>query len=248
MRSRISITLVAVTLILSSSVARAQKSNKFEDAQQRAQDAARIITLLGILPESDLPRELVDRAQAIAVFPKVTKQTALLTSLTQGFGVISARTESGWTMPAFYRFAGGSWANPFGKSETTGLVLLFMSKDAIAWLEKGGIELKDEKRAIEGPVGALNDEQRKQLEGAHLVAYAYFNGKLSGKTFDSSFWKTFVLNPDNNINSPLYGMKGRDVLAGVKIDAKLVIPATIPTYTEALHKYYSATKTSAANQ
>jgi lipid-binding SYLF domain-containing protein len=240
-------TLIAIFLILTSSAAWAQKPNKFEDAQQRAQDAARIVTLLGVLPDSDLPKELVDSAHAIGVFPKVTKETMMFSSLTQGYGVISARTETGWTMPAFYEFAGGGYGNPFAKAETNGLVLLFMTKDALSWFEKGGVKLKNEKKAIEGPVGVISDEQRKEIEGAQILAYAYYNGRLSGKAFGKSFWKSFLLNPDNNINTPLYGMKGREVLAGKKIADTVAIPSTIPTFTEALDKYYSAKKTSASN-
>ena len=240
-------TLVAIFLVLTAPVARAQKPNKFEDAQERAQDAARIVTLLGVMPSSDLPKELIDRAHAIGVFPKVVKDSMMFTSFTQGYGVISARTESGWTMPAFYEFYGGGYGSPFAKTEIHSIVLLFMTKDAVSWFEEGGVKLRNEKKAIEGPIGTISDEQRKEIAGAQILAYAYFNGRLSGKAFGKSFWKKFNLNPDNNINTPLYGMKGREILAGRKIDEKQAIPATIPAYMEALVKYYSATKTSAAN-
>lgn len=239
--------LIAGFLALTSGVVFAQKPNKFEDAQQRSRDAARIVTLLGILPESDLPRELVDRAQAIGIFPKVTKETAMFTSVTQGYGVISARTEAGWTMPAFYQFSGGGYGSPFAETETNAIVLLFMTKDALSWFEEGGVKLRNEKKAIEGPVGGISDAQRKEIEGAQILAYAYYNGRLSGRAFGKSFWKKFLLNPDNKINTPLYGMKGREVLAGKKIDDTVAIPATIPTFTEALNKYYSAKTTSASN-
>ena len=221
-------------------VVSAQKPNKFEDAQQRSQDAAMIITTLAVLPDSDLPKELAERALAIGVFPKVKKETMMFGSFSQGYGVISARTENGWTMPAFYEFSGGGYGSPFSGAEINGIVMLFMKKDAVSWFEKGGVKLRGDKKAIEGPVGVITDEQRKELEGAQILAYAYYNGRLSGKSFGKSFWKTFLLNPDNKINTPLYGLKGREVLAGTKIGDKPEIPASIPKYTEALQKYYSA--------
>ena len=234
-------------LILNSVATRAQKPNKFEDAQERSKDAAKIITLLGVLPDSELPKELVEKAHAIGVFPKVTKETAMFSSITQGYGVISARKEDGWTLPAFYRFSGGGYGNPFAKAETNGIVLLFMTKEAVGWFEKGGVPLKNEKKAIEGPVGPLTDEKRKEIEGAQILAYAYYNGSLSGKAFGKSFWKSFLLNPDNKINTPLYGMKGREVLAGTKIEKTESIPTGIPVFKEALEKYYGVTKISASN-
>jgi lipid-binding SYLF domain-containing protein len=239
--------ILGALLISSSVVAHAQKPNKFEDAQERSQDAGRLITLLGVLPESDLPKELVDRAHAIGVFPKVTKESALFSSMTQGYGVISARTESGWTLPAFYQFSGGGYGNPFAKTETNGVVLLFMTKEAVSWFEKGGVPLKNEKKAIEGPVGVISEQQRKDIEGAQILAYGYYNGRLSGKAFGKSFWKSFLLNPDNKINLPLYGMKGREVLAGGKIASTASIPPGIPVFRDALEKYYASAKTAASN-
>ena len=246
MRLRIFTTLIA-GLLTWTFVVSAQKPNKFEDAQQRSEDAGRIMSLLAVLPEADLPKEIADRAQAIAVFPKVKKETMLFGSFSQGYGVISARTEAGWTMPAFYEFSGGGYGSPFAGAEINGIMMLFMTKDAIGWFEKGGVKLRGNKNAIEGPVGTISDEQRKELEGAHILAYAYYNGRLSGRAFGKGFWKTFILNPDNKINTPLYGMKGREVLAGKKIESPVEIPAAIPKFTEALDKYYGVAKTTASN-
>jgi len=242
---RLCFSLLAVFLTLTAVVS-AQKSNDFEDAQGRAQDAARIITLLGELPENNLPKELVDRAHAIAVFPTVRKDSAMFATMSQGYGVISARTETGWTMPAFYQFFGGGFGSS-EKAETNAILMLFMTKDAVSWFEKGGVKLKDEKKAVAGPIGQINDAQRKEIEGAQILAYAFYNGKLTGQTFGKSFWKKFVLDPDNNINTPLYGLKGREILAGKRIGDAAPIPSTIPAFTDALQKYYAAPKNSAAN-
>lgn len=226
---------LGLLLVLLSAPASAQ--NKFPDAIERSGDAGRIIDLLTVVPDSGFPRELIEKAKAVGVFPKVEKQTALFTQITQGYGVISARGEGGWTAPAFYQFVGSGYGNPFAKNETYGVIFLFMTADAVAAFEKGGVKLKGERKALAGPVGDLTDEQRKEIEGAHILAYAYYNGKLRGMTFGKSFWKNFVLNPDNNINKPLYGMKGREVLAGRKVDAA-ALPAGIPAYREALQKHY----------
>ena len=101
--------------------------------------------------------------------------------------------------------------------------------------------MKGQKKALAGPVGTLTDEQRKEMEGAHILAYAYYNGKLKGTEFGKTFWKNFALNPDNKINKPLYGVKGREVLAGKKVDTAL-LPTGIPAYQAALQKYYGTTK------
>lgn len=226
-----------------SSSAAAQKStaNKFPNAIERSGDAGRIISLLSLVPDSGFPEELMNKAEAIGVFPKVRREIAFFTHVHQGYGVISARSENGWTMPAFYDFSGGGYGNPFAKQESNSVILLFMTKDAVASFEKGGVKLKGERKAIAGPVGTITDEQKKELAGAQILAYSYYNGKLNGNAFGKGFFSNFLLNPDNKINTPLYGMKGREVLAGKKVDITR-LPVGMSAFQEALQKYHSAVK------
>lgn len=227
-------------LNLVSSVALAQKvdAQKFRHATSRSEDASRIISTLAAAPQMTIPREIMEKAEAIAVFPKVTRQTALFMHASKGYGVISARQSNGWTLPAFYQFGGGGYGNPFSDSDAHAVIVLFMSKEALAWFEKGAVAFREESKAIEGPVGTISAEQRKELEQAHVLAYAYLNGRLNGKAFNSSFWKAFGLNPDNNINKPVYGIKGREVLAGKQIDTAKVLSG-LSSFSDALTKHYS---------
>ena len=222
-------------------LAPARAENKFTDAIARSQSAGRIIASLALVPESGFPKELLDKAQAVGVFPKVERETLMFSQITQGYGVISARRPDGWTVPAFYEFSGGGFGNLFSSKEKFGVILLFMTEDAVEGFEKGGVKLKGEKKALPGPVGAITDEQRKEMEGAHILAYAYFNGELKGTAFGKSSLKSFFLNPDNNINKPLYGIKGREVLAGVKITTPS-LPDGITAFQEALQKHNGTTK------
>ncbi len=109
--------------------------------------------------------------------------------------------------------------------------MLFMKDEALTAFEKGGVQMKDENKSVAGPVGVINDEQAKQLESASLLTYVYYNGKLQGVSYS----KRFALNPDNHINTPVYGMKGREVLAGKQIDLK-TLPEGISAFQEALQK------------
>lgn len=240
-RSRITLAagLVLATSLLAVAPARA---DNFEDAVARSQSAGRIVTTFALVPESGLPKELVDKAQAVGVFPKVKTETAMFTKTTDGYGVISARGADGWTLPAFYEFYGAGFGNPFSKDDKFGVILLFMTKDAVAGFEKGGVKLKGEMKAVGGPVGAITDEQRKEIEGAQILAYAYFNGELKSSQLGKSFWKSFYLNPDNNINKPLYGIKGSEVLAGNKPTPTTSLPAGVAAFQEALQKHYGSTQ------
>jgi lipid-binding SYLF domain-containing protein len=209
------------------------KDQKFAHAVERSRDAARILPLLTANPEEAIPRELIDKSAAIGVFPKVERETLYFTHLIHGYGVISLRRPEGWTMPAFYQFMGAGYGNPFSEKDKYGVVLLFIGQDTLESFEKGGVRLNKEKQTIAGPVGALAETQRKELEGTRVIAYAYYNGKLKGTEYNSKF----SLDPDNNINTPMYGMKGREILAGKQPDPAAV-PEGIAAYRDALTKYY----------
>jgi lipid-binding SYLF domain-containing protein len=211
---------------------------KFRHAVARSDDAGRIITMIAVLPDMTIPKELMERAEAVGVFPKVVRETALFLHESKGYGVISARQGTGWTLPAFYQFGGGGYGSPFAGNDAHAVILLFMKKDAVSWFEKGRVQLKNDRKATEGPVGGISDVQRRELEDAQVIAYAYYNGRLNGTAFGTSFWKAFGLNPDNNINNPVYGMKGREVLAGRQIDPATVLPG-ITSFQDALTKYYA---------
>ena len=179
------ISLSGLSMMLLWSSASAQK--KFSHATERSEDAGRVIAALALLPDTGFPQELIAKAEAVAVFPKIRKEAALFMQATQGYGVICSRIEKGWTLPAFYQFLGNGFGKPFAQGETFSIILLFMTKDAVAAFEKGGVPLKGEKKALAGPVGAITEEQRKALQGAAILAYAYFNGKLMGTAFGESF-------------------------------------------------------------
>jgi lipid-binding SYLF domain-containing protein len=210
---------------------------KFDFAVVRSQDAAKIISLLAELPQVGFPKELMDKVEGVGVFPRVTKETLLFQQSVNGYGVVCVRAEKGWTLPAFYRFMGGGYTSTFVNEDQISVIVLFMDKEALAWFEKGRVGLTEQEKVVAGPVGTISDAQKAEIAGAHVIGYIYDNSKLQGSRFSSGS-KSFVLNPDNNINKPLYGMKGREVLAGKQVDVGS-IPRGITAYQEALQKYYS---------
>lgn len=235
--------IIAVVTIISPAVfapaASAQNSaaEKFKHAIERSEDSARLMSLLAE-PNSGFPKELIAKAQIIAVFPHAKREDVLVRRFLQGYGVISARQENGWSLPVFYQFASAPRKFSGSSEETLALVLLFMNKDAASWFEKDKSKFKGERAGILGPVGAITEDQLTQIVGAPIVAYTYYNGKLNGK-IDPDFFKDFILDQDNNINLPLYRGKGHEVLAGKKIESAS-FPSKISAFQEALQRYWPA--------
>jgi lipid-binding SYLF domain-containing protein len=161
----LALTAIATTLQTSSKV----DPKKFKHAVDRSDDASRIVAALALVPDTGLPRELIDKAEAVGVFPKVKKETVMFSSVSQGYGVISSRQGSGWSLPAYYQFSGGGYGSPFAGTETFGIVMLFMTTDAVSWFEKGGVPLKNDKKAIDGPVGPISVSLRAEIVEAQIL-------------------------------------------------------------------------------
>lgn len=209
---------------------------RFNDAMKRSESAAEVITKLAQLSQNGIPKELIDKAEAIGVFP-CKKTDLLIEHAVLCPGVISRHLPSGWSLPAFYKFGGGGFGRPDpALRQSAAMILLFMDKESIEWLGKA-MGLKDEKQAQAGPVGSISKEQMAKLANAHIIAYADRKDGLSGQNLTGGFWKEIGLNQDNHINQGLYGMKGREVLSGKTI-SYASIPTSISEFQQALEKYY----------
>jgi lipid-binding SYLF domain-containing protein len=226
--------VIEVTMAAHPTSAQKSPSERFKHAIERSGDSARLLSLLAA-PDSGIPKELFTRAEVVAIFPRASRQDALVRRFLQGYGVIGARQGDGWSLPAFYQFASAPRKFSGSSEETLAIILLFLSNDARSSFEKDKAEFKGDRAATLGPVGINKDEQNPQAALGQIVAYTYYNGKLNAKNIDPAFFRDFVLEQDNNINAPLYGVKGREILAGKKIDPAS-LPVGISAFQEALQK------------
>ena len=64
---------LALSLALVATVAPAQKESRMQDAERHSREAAEAFTEIMNVREKAIPKELLDKAEAIAVFPDVVK-------------------------------------------------------------------------------------------------------------------------------------------------------------------------------
>src|ERR1700724_2205496 len=95
------LSLVLVLCLLGEPTFAEKKGKKANEAARRSKDAATVFNEIMGAPDNAIPKELIDKAQAIAVFPSVLK-AAFIFGGTEGKGVISRRTAQGWSTPAFF--------------------------------------------------------------------------------------------------------------------------------------------------
>jgi lipid-binding SYLF domain-containing protein len=238
-QARMAILLMAAMAVASlyntRAAAQQAQSEQLRNAAERSETAAKIINTIMELPaEEGVPREVVEKAEAVAVIPRVLKMKVLFQAGTKGYGVVSRRVPGGWTLPAYYGFGGSSFEASIVGGESVDLIIFFMNEKMVEYFQKGRFEFERERKADAGTVGA--GIHKPFLERANVLIYTLKNGKLAGLEIENDFWSQFVLNPDNNINSKLYHMKGRDVLARKPVNTQS-LPAGVQAYQQALTRY-----------
>jgi lipid-binding SYLF domain-containing protein len=185
---------------------RAQKVSK---ATSRAQRAANTFIQIMNVPDKAIPRELLAKAEAVAVFPNVIKAGFIIGGR-GGSGVISRRLPYGWSAPAFFKLGGGSIGLQIGASSTD-FVLLFMNEAALKGLLEDKFEIGGEGSVAAGPIGRAVSASTNATLDAGILSYSRSKGLFAGLEL-----KGVVINPDNDDNEAVYGMKARDILTGTQ--------------------------------
>lgn len=228
-------TILGATLYIPSVAAQRPVTEQVRNAAERSKTAAAIINTIMSLPAAEgIPREVIEKAEAVAVIPHVVKVKMIFQSTTKGYGVISRRVPGGWTFPAYYGFSGVHNDASFIGGEAYDVIVLFMNDKMVDYFQKGRFEFERERKANGGTVGT--DIQKAVLDRANVFVYILSKGKLSGLEVANNFWGASILNPDNNINNVLYRMKGRDVLAGKPINSQ-ALPEDVSAFQRALVSY-----------
>ncbi|MGB8506835.1 MAG: lipid-binding SYLF domain-containing protein [Pyrinomonadaceae bacterium] len=201
-----------------------------KDASKKAENAARVFEQVMGAPDRSIPKELLDRAEAVAVFPGVLK-AGLGIGGRGGSGLISRRITGGWSAPAFFKMGGVSIGPQIGASKTD-FVLLFMNEDALKGLLEDKLEIGGEASAAAGPVGRAASATTNLTLDAGILSYSRSKGLFAGLEL-----KGAVVNPDNNLNEAIYGMKARELLTGSnKVSMANVLPGII-IFPNALARY-----------
>ncbi len=226
---------VVLLLTLSALPAAAKKKARLADATRHSREAAEVFTEIMNVREKAIPKELLDKAAAIAVFPGVIK-AAFIFGGKGGQGVISRRTKNGWSAPAFYNISGGSFGAQIGATKTD-YVLLIMNDEGVKGLLEDKFEMGGEVGVAAGPVGREAGASTNLTLDAGILSYSRSKGAFIGAAL-----KGAVISPDNDLNEGVYDLKAKEVLtadsmtltqmpAGVRI-----FPRTLARYSPREHK------------
>ena len=225
--------IIAIILVAAiGNTASAQKGNakKLAEASREAQKASDAFAEIMNIAEKAIPQSLLDRAEAIAVFPDVIKAGFIIGGR-GGHGVISRRVKGGWSGPAAFDLGGGSIGLQIGASKTD-FVLLFMNDDALRGLLKDKFEIGGEGSAVAGPVGRTAAASTDALLKAGIISYSRSKGLFAGLEI-----KGTVIKPDDDENVAVYALKGKDILSSTQTWTMTKIPAGVRIFPRTLARY-----------
>lgn len=227
----ISITvLVSVVLSAFAQQARERSTKKALAAAKQSARAARVFDQIMATREKSIPGDLLNRAEAVAVFPGVLKG-GLIVGARRGSGVISRRVPGGWSAPAFFDLAGGSIGLQIGAASTD-YVLLFMNDNAVESLLGDKFEIGGEGSAAAGPVGRSASASTDVKLNAQILSYSRSRGAFAGLEL-----KGVVIKPDNEDNLQVYGMTARDILTGANKISLDKMPEGVRVFPQTLARY-----------
>lgn len=207
----------------------AQKKTRLQDATRHAGDAAKVFTEIMNVREKAIPQELLDKAEAIAVFPGVVK-AAFIFGGRGGQGVISRRTRNGWTAPAFFNLTGGSFGAQIG-AQKNDYVFLIMNENGVKGLLEDKFEMGGEAGLVAGPVGREVAASTNTTLDAGILSYSRSKGAFIGAAL-----KGVAITPDNDLNEAVYAMKSTQVLTSRPMSLTQM-PAGVRIFPRTLARY-----------
>ena len=221
---------LVLALLISTVQTPAQKSSsRTKDAARHSSTAAKTFTEIMNVRDKAIPQELLDNAEAIAVFPSVIK-AAFIIGGRGGQGVISRRVKGGWSAPAFFNLGGGSFGAQIG-AQKNDYVFLIMNEDGVKGLLEDKFELGGEAGIVAGPVGREAAASTNLTLDAGILSYSRSKGAFIGAAI-----KGAVISPDNDLNEAVYGVKANEVLTGKSMPVGQM-PASVRIFPRTLARY-----------
>jgi lipid-binding SYLF domain-containing protein len=199
--------LVVATLALLATLT-AVASDRDDDVN-RTHKAAQVFQEIMNTPDHGIPHDLLKKAKCIAIVPGEVK-FAFIFGANYGRGVVTCRTEHGWSAPMFLAVDGGSVGYQIGGSSTD-LIMLFMNDHALHSLLGDKFKLGGDASVAAGPVGRSADAGTDVRLTAEILSYSRAKGVFAGVALDGA-----VVQADKSGDKAMYGdtVDRHEILSG----------------------------------
>ena len=228
--------LIAIIAALSAGSLFAQKKGEdTSDARKDAREATAILNEMMRKPDDFIPRELLQKANAIAVFPDVVKG-AFIIGGSGGHGVVSVKNGGAWSAPVFFNIGGASFGAQIGVKKTD-YILLFMNDTALKDLMDEKLEFGGDLSFAAGPVGRTAEASTTTSLDTGVLTWSRSAGAFIGASL-----KGAELNSDNSKNRAVYGMTAGEIMANPASVKSAGLPADITGFTRAVESYAGSSR------
>ena len=227
--------LIVIAVIVTAGIVPAQataKQNKkdISEAKKTSNEAVKVFNEVMRIPDRAIPKDLLDRAEAVAIFPGVIN-AAFIFGGRGGVGVISRRTSTGWSAPAFFKLGGGSFGAQIG-GQKIDYIMLIMNEGGLKGLLQDKFELGGEASVAAGPIGRSASAATNVTLDAGILSYSRAKGLFAGVSIQGA-----VISPDNDRNQAVYQQNANQILT--KNSNQITIPAYVNTVPQTLQRYSS---------
>jgi len=192
--------LILLTLFVSfcSFALAADDQSKESKATDRVQAAADVLNQIESAPDSGIPREILSKAECMAVVPSMLKG-GFIVGAKYGRGLASCRTSKGWSAPAFFLIEGGSVGFQIG-GQAVDLVMLVMNNDGMQHLLSSKFALGADASVAAGPVGRHAEGNTDWKMRAQMLTYSRARGVFAGVSLNGA-----VVKQDKDSTREFYG-------------------------------------------
>jgi SH3 domain-containing YSC84-like protein 1 len=171
---------------------------KESKASDRVQAAAEVLNQIQGAPDSGIPREILSKAECVAVVPSMLKG-GFIVGAKYGRGLASCRTQKGWSAPAFFMTTGGSVGFQIG-GQAVDLVMLIMNNDGMQHLLSSKFALGADASVAAGPVGRHAEGNTDWKMRAQVLTYSRARGVFAGVSLNGA-----VVKQDKDSTREFYG-------------------------------------------
>jgi len=220
-------TAAAVAVLAGQPAARAARQES--DEARRLREAATVFGEIMAAEDKAIPRALLGKADGIAIFPSTVRAGFILGGM-RGRGVLSARTDNGWSAPAFLTLTGGSVGLQIG-GQAADVILVINDRRGLENLVSNQFKLGADVAVAAGPVGrdaqAATDLQLR----AQILSYSRARGLFAGVTVNGS-----TVRPDRDANERFYGER-LETKQIVFASGPASLPEPVPVWLQTLDRY-----------
>ena len=215
---RLMMCAVAVTVLLTQA-----------DQAERIRHATTVLDEIMAAPDKAIPGSVMEKAEAIAVFPATIKGGFVL-SAHRGKGIISVRDRSTntWSPPAFLTVTGGGFGAQIG-AQSVDLVLVVMNRRGLENLLQNQFKIGAGGEVTAGPVGRSAEASTDIQMRAQILSYSRSRGLFAGISLNGA-----AIRQDEDSNEDFYGQPYRT--RAIVLDKQ----AKVPTNTEDVDAWWQS--------